>query len=183
VQRNIAENFILGVDLGIASVGWALLDDSNKIIAGCGSRTFDAPEIADKGNKVPKNQKRRDARLLRRVIRRRSQRLTKIRRLCDDQLGTCKTTQIYDPWKLRSEGLDRLLIADELRCILIHIAKHRGFQCERPPAESRWLPVTAKSRIGPPFGGLGAPNKLGPLTPPCRKIRRNKRSITKKLSS
>ena len=54
---------------------------------------------------------------------------------------------------------------------------------ERPPAKSRWLPVTAKSRIGPPFGGLGARNKLGLLTPPCRKIRRNKRSITKKLSS
>ena len=49
-----------------------------------------------------------------------------------------------------------------------------GHTSERPPA---------KSRIGPPFGGLGARNKLGLLTPSCRKIRRNKRSITKKLSS
>ena len=40
---------------------------------------------------------------------------------------------------------------------------------ERPPAESRWLPVTAKSRIGPPFSGLGAPNELGTLTPAYRK--------------
>jgi CRISPR-associated endonuclease Csn1 len=134
VQEELAHSFILGIDLGIASIGWALLDIENEIIAGCGARTFDAPETNKE--RIPKNQNRREARLLRRVIRRRSQRLAKVRQLCNHHLEPGKTATVHDPWLLRSEGLDRLLSADELRTVLIHTAKHRGFQSNRKGGEA-----------------------------------------------
>jgi CRISPR-associated endonuclease Csn1 len=61
----------LGIDLGIASCGWALIETDvaqGQIIA-CGARTFDAPET-DK-ERTPTNQLRRQFRGMRRVMRRR----------------------------------------------------------------------------------------------------------------
>ena len=72
---------ILGIDGGIASVGWAVLElgPESGAILGAGVRTFDAPET-DKERK-PTNALRRQHRGQRRVIRRRRQRMTQIRRL------------------------------------------------------------------------------------------------------
>jgi CRISPR-associated endonuclease Csn1 len=74
---------ILGLDCGIASVGWAVLDlaedGSDGRIAGCGTRMFDTPET-DKERR-PKSELRRMYRGQRRVIRRRKQRMNAVRRL------------------------------------------------------------------------------------------------------
>lgn len=124
-------NVYLGIDLGIGSCGWALLGDES--LTALGSRTFDVPET-DK-ERTPTNQLRRTARGLRRVIRRRRQRMNEVRALlarhgliesCDgkDSLAGCR----LNPWQIRAEALDRALSPRELALALAHLAKHRGFR-------------------------------------------------------
>lgn len=128
------ENLTLGIDLGIGSCGWAVIDEaraSDRVVA-MGVRTFDVPET-DK-ERTPTNQLRRQHRGLRTVIRRRRQRMNAIRRLfrdsgliADDRKGALKVLGL-DPWALRAEGLDRKLSGPEFAVALGHIAKHRGFK-------------------------------------------------------
>lgn len=128
---------VFGIDLGIASCGWAVLrhptpsDDTGEIMA-LGSWLFDAPETAEK--RTPTNQIRRGNRLLRRVIRRRAQRMSGIRRLFHNHslLPSAGPDALkragLDPWELRARGLDKLLAPAELAVALGHIAKRRGFK-------------------------------------------------------
>ncbi len=67
----------IGLDIGIASVGWAVLT-SNRIVA-LGVRAFDKAETAKEGESL--NLARRNARLMRRRLRRRAWRQTKVARL------------------------------------------------------------------------------------------------------
>ncbi|HXY99491.1 MAG TPA: type II CRISPR RNA-guided endonuclease Cas9 [Stellaceae bacterium] len=128
------KNLILGLDLGIGSCGWAVIDEAKASdrIAGMGVRTFDVPETDKK--RTPTNQLRRQHRGLRTVIRRRRQRMNAIRGLFqdatlipDDRKGALKVPGL-DPWALRAEGLDRKLTGPEFAVALGHIAKHRGFK-------------------------------------------------------
>jgi CRISPR-associated endonuclease Csn1 len=125
---------ILGIDLGIASCGWAVIEvagDSGKIIA-AGVRCWEAPEAPK--TREPKNQERRRIRGQRRVIRRRRQRMNSLRQLFADSgllptaLPEALKVQGLDPWRARAEGLDRLLTPPELAIALGHIARHRGFR-------------------------------------------------------
>ncbi len=126
-------NYTLGLDIGVASVGAALLAE-NSIIA-LHVRTFDKAETAKEGE--PLNKIRRDARLTRRRIRRRAFRLLRLRRLLK-RIGLIDTYDVsylqnilVSPWQLRAEGLDRQLAPQELASVLYHIVKHRGFQSNR----------------------------------------------------
>ena len=124
-----------GIDLGTASCGWAVIEDPENgsgEILDLGSWAFDAPETAKE--RTPTNQLRRQHRGLRRVLRRRRQRMAELRRLFAD-LGLLPTDSSsalrvagLDPWTLRAEGLDRPLTGPELAVALGHIAKHRGFK-------------------------------------------------------
>ncbi len=113
---------IFGIDAGIASIGWAVLnltDDTGTIIA-CGTRMFDAPETAKE--RKPTN-----------AIRRRAQRMAAIRRLLAeaDILPNTHNDALalgLDPWSLRRTALDHRLTNPELATILGHIARHRGFR-------------------------------------------------------
>lgn len=125
---------VLGLDGGIASIGWGLIeiDEAGGRIMGTGVRTFDAPET-DK-ERVPTNSLRRLHRGHRRVIRRRRQRMTQIRALFSrhsllaaDGPEALKQPGL-DPWELRAAGLDRPLSPVELAVALGHIARHRGFR-------------------------------------------------------
>lgn len=125
----MAGEVFLGLDLGIGSCGWALVTEDSLVTLG--SRTFDVPET-DK-ERTPTNQLRRVARGMRRVIRRRRQRMNEVRELLhrhglleDD--GKHALANRHDPWRLRVEGLDRRLSPRELALALGHIAKHRGFK-------------------------------------------------------
>jgi len=130
----IREGLILGLDLGIGSCGWAIIDEtaeSGRIVA-LGVRTFDVPET-DK-ERTPTNQLRRQHRGLRTVLRRRRQRMNALRHLFqesglipDDRKGALKIPGL-DPWQLRGEGLDRKFNGEEFAVVLGHIAKHRGFR-------------------------------------------------------
>lgn len=126
--------YTLGLDIGMASVGAALLAEDH--IIALHVRTFDKAETAKEGDSL--NLIRRSARLTRRRIRRRSHRLLRLTRLFKrlgmiDQATPEAFTlpQEKSTWTLRSEGLDRLLTAHEWAAVLYHIVKHRGFLSNR----------------------------------------------------
>jgi CRISPR-associated endonuclease Csn1 len=130
----IQNDLTLGIDLGIGSCGWAVIRenaDGGEIVA-LGARTFDVPET-DK-ERTPTNQLRRQNRGLRRVLRRRQQRMRAIRELfaSNDLIPSSKASALkvagLDPWNLRAAGLDRGLSGVELAVALGHIARHRGFR-------------------------------------------------------
>lgn len=136
---------VFGIDLGIASCGWAVLrhptprDPSGEIVA-MGSWMFDVPET-DK-ERTPTNQIRRSNRLLRRVIRRRAQRMREVRRLfaqhgllAGHEPDALKRAGL-DPWELRARGLDKPLSPAEFAVALGHIAKRRGFKSARKGKEA-----------------------------------------------
>lgn len=133
----IVEDLAFGIDLGIGSCGWAVLQappsaDAPGAIPAMGSWIFDVPET-DK-ERTPTNQIRRGSRLLRRVIRRRRNRMSELRGLFR-QSGLLSTDSPdalklkgLDPWELRARGLDKLLSGNEFAVALGHIAKRRGFR-------------------------------------------------------
>jgi CRISPR-associated endonuclease Csn1 len=130
-----------GLDIGIASVGWAVLAAHR--IVNLGVRCFDAAETPDKGE--PLNLRRRLMRTARNRLNRRALRLKKLRRLLRDAgvLSSADVSAVestprdrgakaaIDPWTLRAEGLDRLLPAHEWARVLYHLVKRRGFFAAR----------------------------------------------------
>ncbi len=124
-------NLSLGLDIGIASVGWAVLD-SDHIIA-LGVRAFNKAEVAQTGESL--NLQRRSARLARRTLRHRRQRLAKLAKLLEasgvitkERLYATPTRESYpSPWALRVKGLDECLAGEEWGRVIYHICKHRGF--------------------------------------------------------
>lgn len=134
---SIDEGLAFGLDLGIGSCGWATVRPAPGSVVGAGAWVFDVPE--NEKDRTPKNQKRRQARGMRRVIRRRGQRMAAIRRLFAENGLTGAAHQgalwikdadgrLLDPWELRAAALDRRLTGAELAVALGHIAKHRGFR-------------------------------------------------------
>ncbi|QKJ67318.1 type II CRISPR RNA-guided endonuclease Cas9 [Deefgea piscis] len=124
-----AVSYDLGLDIGIASVGWCVLGERH--IIDLGVRAFDKAETPD-GESL--NTARRTARLLRRRLRRRAWRLLKLSRLLkreglitDSRLFLQQTPITQSLWKLRAEALDRQLNTEEWARVIYHICKHRGF--------------------------------------------------------
>lgn len=127
-QANIDLSF--GLDIGIASVGWAVLSPTR--IVDLGVRCFDKAETAKEGESL--NLARRTARLLRRRLYRRAWRLTKLARLLKkegliDSPGFFKKQPGFtdSAWHLRVAGLNRLLTPTEWARVIYHLCKHRGF--------------------------------------------------------
>lgn len=124
--------YILGLDIGIASVGAALLAEDH--IIDLHVRTFDAAENGKDGKAL--NHTRREARSVRNRLKRRTNRLSSLRQLFK-QVGLIESAdpQAFvtsaSPWTLRAEGLDRLLNEKEWAATLYHLIKHRGFQSTR----------------------------------------------------
>jgi len=82
--RHLQDNLILGLDLGIGSCGWAVIDEtraSDRIVA-MGARTFDVPETDKK--RTPTNQLRRQhRRIVLHQARRAQRRLEEVRPVLD----------------------------------------------------------------------------------------------------
>ncbi len=115
--------YTLGLDIGMASVGTALLLPDTQRILALYVRTFDKAETAKEGESL--NKIRRDARLIRRRIRRRAHRLVRLARLM-------KRYGLIDAATPESFALlDRLLEPKEWASVLYHLVKHRGFQSNR----------------------------------------------------
>lgn len=119
-----------GFDIGIASVGWCVLGATR--IIDLGVRCFDKAETAKEGESL--NLARRNARLMRRRLRRRAWRLVKTARILrkhglipDVRCVRGAEPTPTSPWRLRVEGLDRRLTDTEWARAIYHIVKHRGF--------------------------------------------------------
>lgn len=156
------KNLTFGFDIGIASVGWAVLAP-DRIVA-LGVRAFDKAETAKEGESL--NLARRSARLMRRRIYRRAWRQTKVARLlkregliADAQLFHDQRPAPVSPWQLRVEGLDRLLTPEEWARVIYHLCKHRGFHWISR-AEEKKAGEDAKGEGGKVKQGLAATTKL-----------------------
>ncbi|MDY6296440.1 MAG: type II CRISPR RNA-guided endonuclease Cas9 [Schwartzia succinivorans] len=137
-------NYILGLDIGIASVGWAAValdanDEPYKILD-LNSRIFEKAEDPQNGDSLAAP--RRKARGSRRRTRRRRHRMERLRHLFarEGLLSADKIEEIFhvpdDVYSLRAEGLTRCLKDGEWARVLYHIAKHRGFKSNRKSAAS-----------------------------------------------
>lgn len=134
MARNNFGPVVFGLDIGIASVGWAVLSDAEntKHIIDLGVRCFDKAETAKEGD--PLNLIRRTARLTRHRLQNRAWRLTKLARLLKRQ-GLIPSATFFtkspgfsdSTWELRKTGLDRLLSPEEWARVIYHLCKHRGF--------------------------------------------------------
>ncbi len=130
----------IGLDIGIASVGWAVVDldfDENPMgIIRMGSRIFDAAENPQDGASLALP--RREARSARRRLRRHRHRLERIKNLLvqekiisESGLDNLFSGKLKDIYQLRTEALDTLLTDEEMVRVLIHIAQRRGFRSNK----------------------------------------------------
>ena len=151
-----------GFDIGIASVGWAVLNATR--IVDLGVRAFDKAETAKEGESL--NLARRSARLMRRRLRRRAWRMTKLARvmkrfglISDINQFFAGSPATLSPWKLRVVALDEKLNAEDWARVLYHLVKHRGFHWVSR-AEERAAEGDAKSEGGKVKQGLAATTRL-----------------------
>lgn len=130
--------YSLGIDIGISSVGWAVLNLDEKRVEDLGVRAFH--EAENPKTKAPLAEPRRIARGFRRRLRRKRGRLRAARELFIEyglidagSAGTvfADTRDRLAPWQIRAEGLDRLLTGEEFARALLHIVKRRGFKSNR----------------------------------------------------
>jgi CRISPR-associated endonuclease Csn1 len=123
-----------GFDIGIASVGWAVLN-SRRIVA-LGVRAFDVAENPKTG--APLNEHRRLMRTARNRLKRRALRLKRLRRVLRDagilpsaDISALVAPDASSPWDLRARGLDVKLEPSDWARAIYHLAKHRGFFAAR----------------------------------------------------
>ncbi len=147
------DDYILGLDLGPNSIGWALVRAErqgdgfapagllNTGLAGhppLGVRVFEAGlQNFNTGKEASKNQARRQARATRRTIsRRRERKRAALAALVGADLlppDTCdlEAVMAIDPYEARAAALDRALRPFELGRALYHLAQRRGFKSNR----------------------------------------------------
>ena len=134
-------DYRIGLDIGITSVGWAVLENDfkgePKRIVDLGVRIFDAAENPKDGASLALP--RREARSARRRLRRRKHRSERLKQLLEREglirieafMKRYEQSGLSDVYQLRYEALERVLTSEELAQVLLHIAKHRGFQSNR----------------------------------------------------
>lgn len=147
-------NYRIGLDIGITSVGWAVIEDDldgNPIrIVDLGSRIFDAAEVPKTG--APLAEARRNARGARRRNRRKVHRIKRTKELLlkssiisKEELEKIYTNIKYNIYELRVAGLDRKLREDELARVLLNLVKKRGYKSNSKSAEEKDIKENAKA--------------------------------------
>lgn len=158
----MSATYTIGLDIGIASVGWCVLGETH--IIDLGVRAFEKAETAKEGESL--NLARRNARLMRRRLFRRAWRLKKLARLLKSE-GLIADTKAFQPehaftrplWQLRVDGLDRGLNDEEWARVIYHLCKHRGFHWISR-AEAKQAEGDSKSEGGKVKQGLAGTAKL-----------------------
>ncbi len=133
---------ILGLDLGVSSIGWALIDEEENKILGMGSRiiplTTDDKDEFTKGNAISKNQKRTTKRTQRKGYDRyqlRRQNLISILKQNDmlPDVDLIKLNKL-ELWKMRSDAVNKQLSHKEIGRVLLHLNQKRGYKSSRSEA-------------------------------------------------
>jgi len=137
-------NYRIGLDIGIGSVGWAVVsgeeDGHPARMEDFGTRIFDSGE--DAKTRISLCQGRRGFRGVRRLERRRINRkrllmnyftdIGLINSTFHDEYADCKNTDVY---VLKVKGLDEKLSPAELYKCLVHTCNHRGYRDFYEPSE------------------------------------------------
>ena len=132
-------HYTLGLDIGISSIGWAVLQNMPNgepfKIEDLGVRIFEKAEQPKTGASLALP--RREARSARRRLRRKRHRKERIKGLLQEvgcigreELESLLATSGFekDVYILRSEGLDRQLTQEEWARVLLHLAQRRGYR-------------------------------------------------------
>lgn len=127
----------LGLDIGITSVGWSVINLDENRIEDLGVRIFNAAENPKDGSSLAAP--RREARGRRRLLRRKAYRVKRVKNLIvdkkiltKDELESLFTNKSVIPiWDARVEALDRSVTNEEWSKILINFCKRRGFKSNR----------------------------------------------------
>lgn len=127
----------IGFDIGIGSVGYAVLSWTNEKdarIEDCGVRLFDSGEIPK--TKERKNQERRQYRVVRRLVRRRHHRKERAKKFLQ-KIGLINELQLkawqeingnQNVFATRFKGLSEKLSREEIADCVIHFCNHRGYK-------------------------------------------------------
>lgn len=117
--------YVLGLDLGVGSVGWSIVDKESGTIIDKGVRLFSESNPEE-------NVKRRDFRHTRRLLRRKEFRLYRTRRLLLNMgiIDSIDFRPLDNPYELRVKGLTKKLSKDELATAILHLMKRNGFRYE-----------------------------------------------------
>ena len=110
--------YILGLDIGVASVGYAIIDENYKVLIS-GVRLF-------REGTAEENAGRRGFRSSRRSIRRSRHRLDRLTDLLSRVLNISGNQFCTNLYEVRVRGLSSKLSPDELLASIIQLAKHRG---------------------------------------------------------
>ena len=145
-------NFVLGIDLGVRSVGLALIDPEGHQLVNTAVRVFREGVEGDfeSGQDTSRNTKRRQARLARRQTERHARRSRKVFHLLqgmgllpegdephlllkalDLELSKRYPPHPGVPYTLRAKALQEALTPHELGRALYHLAQRRGFLSNR----------------------------------------------------
>jgi len=115
--------YVLGLDIGVTSVGWGIIDLEKNEPVCSGVRLFSESTAEN-------NVDRRGFRSSRRLLRRRSFRLEQIKNLfIKNEIvprDFFSKTPIGNPYEMRVRGLTQKLSYEELVTVVLHIAKRRG---------------------------------------------------------
>ncbi len=133
------EKHILGLDLGVGSIGWALIetdDDQPKRIIGMGSRIVpiskDDSDQFIKGQAISKNADRTARRTTRKGYDRYQLRRTLLTQVLrqNGMLPECMDEHVIDLWKLRSDAATNghQLTLPQIGRVLYHINQKRGYK-------------------------------------------------------
>lgn len=138
---------VLGFDIGIRSIGWCL-QENGEIIA-CGVRI--PRSVEDVQTKESLAAQRGAARRIRRNIARKKGRMESLKIMICKEFGlnladyyskdgdlpkAYADKNLKSPYELRSKALTEKLSADELARVILHIAKHRGYDNKHARKES-----------------------------------------------
>lgn len=129
--------YIIGLDIGIGSVGWAVVrnDDDCKRLEDFGVRIFESGEIIESNKNIRKSQRRRKYRGMRRRIRRRNHRKERLKNYLENiefvsraELSEFFAKNNHDIIDIRVRALYEKVTPVELTAALLHIAKRRGYK-------------------------------------------------------
>lgn len=110
----------IGFDIGISSVGWSVVATKSGRILESGVSLFSGASAA-------KNEERRNFRQSRRLLRRRKNRISDLKKYLTEQGFTYNEKLINEnPYEIRVKGLTEKLSKEEIATALLHIVKRRG---------------------------------------------------------
>lgn len=126
-------NYIIGIDVGIGSVGWAVINLDKRRIEDCGVRIFETGENAKERKSTC--QERREARGIRRLIRRKSHRKNRLKKHLE-LIGLTTENRINEYFingnsnviALRVKAISEKISPEELAACLINICNYRGYR-------------------------------------------------------